>query len=519
MSGISVTNDFDISAADGVTTVFAYTFFAYDSSQIKVYSILDNIETPITTGFTVALNSDYVGGTITFSVPPAAAVGEILRRREVAYTQTTEFTDLIRYKETGIERALNAIVMQIQQVYSKVTRAIRYSEAAGVSSAIVDSPEDGKALMFSGTTGRIVAGPDATDITSAQSYAVAALASQNAAATSEANAQAWAITAQNAATGINWTKARAASTANINISSPGATIDGVTLSALDRVLLKDQSTASQNGIYIWNGAAVAMTRAADMDTWQEVVSKVVVIEEGSLNADIPYISTVNTGGTLGTTSITFIVFQPPLQDGAVSTTAKIADGIVTYAKIDGDEIASSADIIAGTASKLVDAATINAAGLIKMTDPVSVGTGTTKDFTIPSGVKRITLHLNGVSLNTTDNMVLQLGGSGGVETSGYTGSASTFSSATAATAGTGSSGMAFANAGQTAATAYSGDVVIEKISTSNTYSIRGQLSTGGVTLYVFSGQKTITGEVQTVRLTSFAASNFDAGTVGFTVEY
>lgn len=201
-------------------------------------------------------------------------------------------------------------------------------------------------------------------------------------------------------------------------------------------------------------------------------------------------------------------------------TTNIPDGTVsTYAKIASGVFASSADIIAGTASKLVDAATINAAGLIKMTDPVSVGTGTTKDFTIPSGVKRVTLHLNGVSLNATDNMILQLGGSGGVETSGYTGSASTFSSATAATAGTGSSGMAFANAGQAAATAYSGDVVIEKISTSNTYSIRGQLSTGGVTLYVFAGQKTITGEVQTVRLTSFAASNFDAGTVGFTVEY
>lgn len=229
-------------------------------------------------------------------------------------------------------------------------------------------------------------------------------------------------------------------------------------------------------------------------------------------------TTILTIGAGGASSATFSGTLN-IPDGTVSTTAKIADGIVTYAKIASAVFASSADIIAGTASKLVDAATINAAGLIKMTDPVSVGTGTTKDFTIPSGVKRITLHLNGVSLNATDNMVLQLGGSGGVETSGYTGSASTFSSATAATAGTGSSGMAFANAGQAAATAYSGDVVIEKISTSNTYSIRGQLSTGGVTLYVFSGQKTITGEVQTVRLTSFAASNFDAGTVGFTVEY
>ena len=65
---------------------------------------------------------------------------------------------------------------------------------------------------------------------------------------------------------------RVASTANVTISSPGAAIDGVTLTSGDRVLLKDQSTASQNGIYIFNGSASAMTRAADADTSADVTS-------------------------------------------------------------------------------------------------------------------------------------------------------------------------------------------------------------------------------------------------------
>jgi hypothetical protein len=48
---------------------------------------------------------------------------------------------------------------------------------------------------------------------------------------------------------------------NINTASPGATIDGVTMVAGDRVLLPYQTTGNQNGVWIWNGAAVAMTRS------------------------------------------------------------------------------------------------------------------------------------------------------------------------------------------------------------------------------------------------------------------
>src|SRR5215218_7068057 len=66
--------------------------------------------------------------------------------------------------------------------------------------------------------------------------------------------------------GLNWKDSvRAATAANINLSSPGSTIDGVSMSSGDRFLAKDQTTASENGIYIWNGAAVAATRAADMN--------------------------------------------------------------------------------------------------------------------------------------------------------------------------------------------------------------------------------------------------------------
>ncbi len=345
MSGIGVTNDFDLSAADSVTTVFTYTFFAYDASQVKIYSVLNDVETPITSGFTVTPNSDFVGGTVTFSTAPLAAVGDILRRREVPYTQTTEFTDIIRYKETGLEKALNTLVMQIQQLASKVSRSMRYSEAAGTTETIIEAPIDGKALIFDGTTGRLIAGPDAADIASVQTYAANALSSKNAAAVSETNAANSAAAAQASAVGMRWRPpVRVATTGNITLSGT-QTIDGVGVVVGDRVLVKDQSTASQNGVYIV--ASGAWARAADADTYEELISQVIVVEEGSVSADKLFICTINSGGTLGVTSITW-----------AELSIAIADGSIGFAKLSSGDIATSANIFAGATNKIATAAAI-----------------------------------------------------------------------------------------------------------------------------------------------------------------
>jgi hypothetical protein len=99
---------------------------------------------------------------------------------------------------------------------------------------------------------------------------------------------------------------RAASTANIATLSGAMTLDGVALVAGDRVLVKDQTTAGQNGIYVV--AAGAWARSADADTWVELVSAYVFVESGTVNADMGYLSTVDPGGTLGTTAVTFVQF-------------------------------------------------------------------------------------------------------------------------------------------------------------------------------------------------------------------
>ncbi len=62
--------------------------------------------------------------------------------------------------------------------------------------------------------------------------------------------------------GLGWKdNVRVSTQSNISLATPGATIDGITMATSDRVLVRAQSTASENGIYIWNGASTLMTRA------------------------------------------------------------------------------------------------------------------------------------------------------------------------------------------------------------------------------------------------------------------
>lgn len=109
------------------------------------------------------------------------------------------------------------------------------------------------------------------------------------------------------ARGLDWkASVRAASTGTITLSGPGTTIDGVTMATNDRFLAKDQTTGSENGIYTWNGAAVAATRVIDADSSAEVTSGMAVsVTEGTTNGDEVWILTTNDPITLGTTALTF----------------------------------------------------------------------------------------------------------------------------------------------------------------------------------------------------------------------
>lgn len=132
--------------------------------------------------------------------------------------------------------------------------------------------------------------------------------------------------------GIRWKNSvRAASTANINLAAPGTTIDGVTMANGDRFMPKDQSTQTQNGIYIFNGAAAAATRSVDADTFLELESAIVGVEEGTANAGTQWRQT-QVNGVIGTNNIIFTSFQASAPS-ASETTAGIAE-IATQTETD-----------------------------------------------------------------------------------------------------------------------------------------------------------------------------------------
>jgi hypothetical protein len=107
--------------------------------------------------------------------------------------------------------------------------------------------------------------------------------------------------------GLAWKDSvRVATQGNISIASPGATIDGVTMVANDRVLVRAQTAQPENGIYIWNGAAVAMTRAVDMNAAAEFEQAVTTVEEGTSAASTFRQTAVNI--TVGTTNVIWTSF-------------------------------------------------------------------------------------------------------------------------------------------------------------------------------------------------------------------
>lgn len=127
----------------------------------------------------------------------------------------------------------------------------------------------------------------------------------------------------------NWKQSvKCATTAAATLASDfenGDTIDGITLATGDRVLIKDQADATENGIYTVN-ASGAPTRATDFDADAEIVAAVVAVEEGTTNADIFFICTNDEGDQVGTDNINFdqygardIASQAEAEAGASNT--------------------------------------------------------------------------------------------------------------------------------------------------------------------------------------------------------
>ena len=108
---------------------------------------------------------------------------------------------------------------------------------------------------------------------------------------------------------------RVATTANINLTSDlqnGDTIDGITLSTGNKVLVKDQTDATENGIYDVVASGTA-NRNSSYNTVEELAGQLVIVQEGSTNADKFFLCTTDNSGSIGSVNIVFTVVVPSNQ--------------------------------------------------------------------------------------------------------------------------------------------------------------------------------------------------------------
>ena len=160
----------------------------------------------------------------------------------------------------------------------------------------------------------------------------------------------------------------AATTANITISTAlnnGDTLDGVTLSTNDRVLVKDQSTASQNGIYVVGSSPA---RAADLATGANAAGFFTFIEKGTVNADNGFVCTSDSGSAVvGTNNLTIAQFS-----GAGQITA--ADGLQKSGNTLSVDLKSNGGLVIESTEIAVDLGASSITGTLAISDG---GTGAT----------------------------------------------------------------------------------------------------------------------------------------------
>jgi hypothetical protein len=145
--------------------------------------------------------------------------------------------------------------------------------------------------------------------------------------------------------------------------------------------------------------------------------------------------------------------------------------------------------------------------------------GTFKDFTIPSGAKRITVMLDGVSTNGTSDLLIQIGDSEGIENTGYVSATGYFGSSAGSAAATSTAGYIIALA--LAANIVSGNILLTKQNESlNTWTEFG--SVGGTTTNctLTSGGKSLSLELDRIRITTVNGTDaFDAGSINVSWEF
>jgi hypothetical protein len=298
---------------------------------------------------------------------------------------------------------------------------------AGITEIDIDNVNiNGNTISTTNSNGNLVLDPNGTgtvDVSSARITSVATpTATTDAANKGYVDAQLQGLDVKQSV--------RVATTANGTLASAfanGQTVDGVTLATDDRILLKNQSTGSENGIYTVN-ASGAPTRAADFDSNSEVTGGAFFfVEEGTVNADNGFALTNDGAITVGTTALTFTQFSGAGQ--LIAGDALTKSGNTLAVAVDDSSIEINSDALRVKASGITNAMLAGSIDLTaKVTGALPIGNGGLGITAAPKGSVLVANSANTIS-------ALDGGGSNdGILT--YTASSDTIAFATAVDGGT-----------------------------------------------------------------------------------
>ena len=179
----------------------------------------------------------------------------------------------------------------------------------------------------------------------------------------------------------------AATTGNITISTAlnnGDTLDGVTLSTNDRVLVKDQSTASENGIYVVGSSPA---RAVDLAAGADAAGMFTFIEQGTVNADNGFVCTSNKGSAVvGTNNLTYAQFSGA---GQITT----ADGLQKSGNTISVDLKANGGLVIESTEFALDLAASSITGTLPVTKLTSL-TSTVTELNVLDGITATTTELN-----------------------------------------------------------------------------------------------------------------------------
>ena len=213
--------------------------------------------------------------------------------------------------------------------------------------------------------------------------------------------------------GLSWkTAVRAATTTNGTLASAfanGQTIDGITLATNDRILIKNQTTQTENGIYIVQ-ASGAPVRSSDADTGAELVNATVYVDQGTVNADTGWTQTTNAPITIGSSNIVWVQFSGSgaytagsgltLTGNSFSITAPVSPALGGTGTITAP---TAGQVLIGTSGNIYTPATLTNGTAISITSAsgsitinntgVTSIAGTTNQITASASTGAVTLSL------------------------------------------------------------------------------------------------------------------------------